>query len=154
MSNDLDTTRGPWWRRTWFKWVIGIVIIAVLAGLAVLVWHKPLVNARARKKAQELYDKAKDKGFSMLPEKDAVDAFKNLYGTDGGATADTADSDISRALLTLNVSRTGEVNQRPGIIDRRLLEFEWLVLQVYRPKEAAKYKKYIDSLKSGETISK
>ena len=153
MSSDFDNTRGPWWRRTWFKWVVAIVVLAALMGLAVLVWRKPRVNASAQKKAQELYDKAKAKGFSMPPEKEAVDAFKNLYGTDGGATADTADSDIARALLALNVNRSGEVNQRPGIIDRRLLEFEWLVLQVYRPDEAAKYKEYIDSLKSGKTIT-
>jgi hypothetical protein len=154
MSTDVEKAKGPWWRRTWFHWVVAIAVLAVLIGLSIVVWHKPLVNATAQTKAQELYNKAKAQGFRMPPEKETLEDFKNLYGTDGGATADTAESDISRALMSLNIDRSGEVNQRPGIIDRRLLEFEWLVLQVYRPDEAAKYQKYVDSLKNENTLGK
>jgi len=153
MSNGTGATGNSLWSRTWFKWLVALVIIVIVAVIAVVIWDKPLANARARKKAQELYDKAKARGFELPPEKDAVDGFVDLYGTDGGATADTAGSDISRALLALNVNRSGEVNQRPGGIDRDLLEFEWLVLQVYRPKEAAKYGDFIRSLKDQNTIN-
>ncbi|MFH1150770.1 MAG: hypothetical protein V1748_09900 [Actinomycetota bacterium] len=138
-----------WYRSTWFRWVIAIVIIALLCGLAAVIWKRPLRNARARQKAQELHDRAEALGFPVP----SVETLAGLYGVDGGATAETANSDISRAMLAYNIGRSGEVNQRPNIIDPRLLEFEWLVLQVYRPEEAAKYKDFIDSLKLEETIN-
>lgn len=139
-----------WYRTTWFGWVVAIVIIALLCGLAVLIWKRPLRNARAREKAEELHDRAEALGFPVPDVKTLV----SLYGVDGGATAETANSDIARAMLASSIGRSGEVNQRPNIIDPRLLEFEYLVLQVYRPEVAEKYKDFIDSLKLEETISK
>jgi hypothetical protein len=129
--------------------VLGVAIVLILAGLAIVVWHKPIVNARAHKKAQELHDLVTAAGLNPP----SVETLANIYGADGGATADTASGDIARALLALNIGRTGEVNQRSILIDPRLLEFEWLVLKVYRPDVAAKYQKFVKSLKLEKTLS-
>ncbi|MHB8895958.1 MAG: hypothetical protein ACYC99_12400 [Candidatus Geothermincolia bacterium] len=138
------------WNKTWFRWVAAIVLILALMAVSVIIWRRPIVNAISRKKAQELHDLATAKGFKVP----SVETLANIYGTDGGATAATADSDIARALLAMNINRSGEVNQRSSIIDRRLLEFEYLVLTVYRPGEAAKFKAYYEGLKNGETLTK
>lgn len=138
----------------WFKWTAAIVIIAIVALAGAVIWREPKVNAEAEKKAQQLYELAIDEGFSLPSEKDAVDGFKLLFGTDGGAAANTADSNIAQAQLADTVDpSTGEINQRPGPIDQRILQFESLVLEVYRPEALPEYQEFLDSLEQQKTIA-
>lgn len=139
----------------WFKWTAAIAIIAIVSVLGMVVWQEPKQNAEAEKMAQQLYDLAVEEGFKFPSEDKTVDAFKMMFGDDGGAAADTADSDIAQAQLADSVdTSTGEINQRPGPIDVRILEFESLVLEVYRPDALPKYREFLDSLESQETIEK
>lgn len=139
----------------WFKWTAGIVVVAVVCLLGVLVWQQPKVNAEAEKKAQELYDLAVEQGYKLPPEEKSVEAFKLMFGADGGAVASTADSNIAQAQLADNLdASTGEINQRSGPIDKRILKFESLVLEVYRPEALPQYQEFLDSLDSQKTIEK
>lgn len=152
MSEENGVAQPPWHHTRWFYWVVAIAIVLLLGGLLYLVWNRPVKSAVARKKAQQLYDLAKAEGFTMMSEKQTVESFERLFGADGGPVAKTAGGSLPRAMLAYNLNRTGEVNQRPGIIDERLLEFEYLVLQVYRPDLAPQFKDYMDGLKKGDTI--
>lgn len=143
-----EKEKAGFWSRTWVKWTTAVVVVIALAALSVVIWRKPIANAIAHKKAKELHDLAVAAGYKVPPVKDLAE----LYGVDGGATAATANSDLARAMLSANINGSGEVNQRPGQIDRRLLTFEYLVLKVYKPEEAAKYLNFLDSINSQKLI--
>ncbi len=124
-------------RSAWFKWTMVIIIIVGMMGLSVGVWYwsgKPKVNAEAKSKAQELYDLSKQYGITVpADEAKTVDTFAEIYGGDGGYGVDIARSNLRAASLYFEFGQTGVVNQRPNIVDPKFLEFQVLVLKVYRP---------------------
>lgn len=138
----------PLTSKLWFKWVIAVLIIGILGALATVVWKRQVVNAESLQKAQELHDKAEALGFNVP----SVKTLARLFGTDGGPLCETADGHLTQALLAYNMSRTGEVNQRSAIIDKRLLEFEELVLEVYCPEKLDEFREFVDRLKLERTL--
>ncbi len=140
-------------RGTVLGWVAAVVIIALIAGIGAIVWEAPKKNAEAKSKAQQLYDDAVAAGINLPDEERAVNAFESLFGTDGGAAVETATSNLSQAETLYNTSRaSGEVSQRVGPVDAKLLEFQYLVLGVYAPEKQAEFEEFIDGIKDQETL--
>jgi hypothetical protein len=134
-------------RRVW-GWVIAIVCIAAVAGVLVVVWHHGEQSAEAQKKAVELKARAAALGIHTP----SVKILESIYGTDGGAVAATANSDLARAISIGGIGRQGEVNGRPLIIDRQVLVWHYLVLSVYQPEKVAEFKKYLKSLATENVV--
>lgn len=147
MNTTSESSAGTaWWRRNWYWVLIAVLVIAGIAVIAAVIWEEPLVNTEARRKARELHELALEKDFDVP----SVRQLARLYGVDGGALADYAANDISRAVVAVDTATTGEVNQRPILLDEvrtKVLKYEWLVLQVYRPELQAEYEKWLDQLK-------
>jgi len=121
----------------WFRWTLAIVIILALMALSLVVWNewgKPKVSTEAIRKAQKLYDLAQQYGMH-IPEDEAktVDTWAEIYGEEGGYSIRVAESSLRAAALFFEFGQTGVVNQRPGIVDPDFLEFQVLLLKVYRP---------------------
>ena len=118
--------------KRWFKWTLAVVIIVAVLVLAAVVWHlwgKPDVNSESRLKAEELYNMAVAEGLNVPP----VDTLERIYGTDGGYGIEIADSSLREASLLYTNAGTGEIVKRPSIAEARLIEFQLMVLKVYRP---------------------
>jgi len=147
MSRSTDRHEGRWYENPWFVLTVTVMVIAGLCAVAVAIWNPPIVNAEALRKARELHDKATEMGYDVP----SVRQLARLYGVDGGAAAEFAVSDITKALFALDDATTGEVNQRSILIDEvrlKALKFEWLVLGVYRPEVQAEYQEWVDRLKA------
>jgi hypothetical protein len=129
-------------------WIIAIVCIAAVCGVLVAVWHHGEQSAVAQQKAVELKAKATELGIRTPP----VSVLEAIYGTDGGAVAATANSDLARAISIGGIGRQGEVNGRPLIIDRQVLVWHYLVLSVYQPEKVAEFKKYLKSLATDDVV--
>ncbi|OFW56541.1 MAG: hypothetical protein A2V52_07500 [Actinobacteria bacterium RBG_19FT_COMBO_54_7] len=119
-------------KNKWFRWSIAAVIILALLVLSIVVWNaigKPKVDASAELKAKQLYDLATSAGLDVP----SVETLVNIYGNDGGYGVEVAEGTLAKAVLTYNLARTGEVTQRPIIADPKFLQFQLLVIKVYRP---------------------
>jgi hypothetical protein len=66
-------------------------------------------------------------------------------GTDGGAICDDPGAALSRALQNQQLASGGNVGSRPIRADRRVVEGEELILQVYCPSELVSYERYVNS---------
>jgi amino acid transporter len=66
-------------------------------------------------------------------------------GTDGGAVCDDPGAALSRALQNQQLASGGNVGSRPIRADRRVVEGEGLILQVYCPGQLPAYERYVDS---------
>ncbi|RJP34780.1 MAG: hypothetical protein C4536_02260 [Actinobacteria bacterium] len=133
----------------WFRWTLAAVIVLALMALSAVVWNawgKPEVNTEAIRKAQKLYDLAVEYGMDV-PEDEAktVDLWAEIYGSDGGYGVEVAEGSLRSAALYFEFSQTGVVNQRPHIIDPDFLEFQVLVLKVYRPDLYEEVLRYVGS---------
>lgn len=147
MSSRPEAADTHWYGSPWFVLAVAVIVIAGLCAIAVAIWKPPLVNNEALRKARELHEQALSKGYPVP----SVRQLARLYGKDGGAAVEYVVSDISQALFALDAATTGEVNQRPVLIDDERLEvlkYEWLVLGVYRPELQAEYQEWVDSLKA------
>jgi hypothetical protein len=140
-------------RGTVLGWVAVMVILALVAGIAIVLWNEPKRNAEAKTKAQQLYDDAVAAGIRLPDEERSVKAFESLFGTDGGAAVETAASNLSQAQLLYDTGRpSGEVSQRPGPIDTQLLEFQYLVLGVYAPEKQAEFEEFVNGIEDQDTL--
>jgi hypothetical protein len=122
----------------WFKRTLAVIVIVSMLGISIGVWYwsgKPEVDEVAVQKAQELFDLARDAGLLQEVEDEAafVDDLAQVYGSDGGYGVEVAESSLAEAVLTYDLARTGEVAQRPIIADPKFIEFQLLVMKVYRP---------------------
>jgi len=81
-----------------------------------------------------------------------VSVLESIYGTDGGALASSAGTELGRALLASAISRQGEVNGRPSYIDRQVLKWHYLVLSVYQPDKVAEFKQFLRDLKTDDVV--
>jgi predicted negative regulator of RcsB-dependent stress response len=125
-------------RKRWFKWAVAVVIIVALMVVSVVVWDawgKPEVNKEAENKAQELFDLAQDAGMLQQVDDEAafVEDMTQVYGDNGGYGVELAESALAKAYLVINLAETGEVTQRSIIANPKFLEFQLLVMKVYRP---------------------
>src|SRR5262249_34719681 len=65
--------------------------------------------------------------------------------TDGGAICDDPGAALSRALQNQQLASGGNVGSRPIRADRRVVEGEELILQVYCPGQLPAYERYLES---------
>jgi hypothetical protein len=124
--------------KKWLRWTVSIVVILSMLGLSVGIWYwtgKPDVNEEAEEKAQELFDLARDAGLLQQVEDEAafVDDLAQVFGDDGGYAVEIVEGNLAEATLTYDQARTGEVTQRPIIAEPGFIEFQLLVIKVYRP---------------------
>ena len=74
-------------------------------------------------------------------------------GSDGGAVCDNPASALGKATLLDQITNGADfVGRRPVIIDRRVLQGEALILEVYCPDELQEYKDKFDDLKTDDTL--
>jgi len=124
--------------RKWFKWTAAIAIVVALLVISLVVWNawgKPKVNDEAKRKAQELFDLAREAGLleQVKDEPAFVEDLAQVFGADGGYGVKGAEGALARAYLVYNLAETGEITQRSIIADPKSLEFQLLVMKVYRP---------------------
>jgi hypothetical protein len=118
--------------KPWLRWTLVVIVVASLLALTVLPWYmwgKPETNSESRQKAQELYDLATQSGMNVP----SVDTLEQIYGTDGGYAAETAEGYLRESALLYTNVNTGEVLQRPTIAQAKYLGYSLLVMKVYRP---------------------
>jgi hypothetical protein len=124
--------------KKWLRWTVSIVVILSMLGLSVGIWYwigKPEVNDEAEEKAQELFDLAREAGLLQQVEDEAafVEDLAQVFGDDGGYAVEVVEGNLAEAASTYDQARTGEVTQRPIIAEPKFIEFQLLVIKVYRP---------------------
>jgi hypothetical protein len=126
--------------------IIYVIIAVVLAALAVVA----LATFRVNRESREATEKA-DKLIASLemagaraPSREAI---VGVLGTDGGASCANPNDALARSTLLAQLSNgAGGPGLRPVIAQRRLVEGQLLIMQVYCPDELAKFQQTVDDL--------
>ncbi len=124
--------------KKWLRWTVTIIVMLSMFGLSVGIWYwigKPTVNDEAEERAQELFDLAREAGLLQQVEDEAafVEDLAQVFGDDGGYAVEVVEGNLAETAVTYDQARTGEVTQRPIIAEPRFIEFQLLVIKVYRP---------------------
>jgi hypothetical protein len=133
----------------WIFWAVGIVVV-VLMVIGVITYNSHKDNQEAQQKAQQLAQKLEAAGLTAPVNQDTI---TRALGTDGGAVCDNPLSSLGKALLFSQLTNGAAfVGQRPIIVDRRVLQGEGLILQVYCPDKYEQYQDKINELKTDNVI--
>lgn len=127
------------------RWIYVAVIVALVALAAIgVIVRRENRSAQAHAKARLLVAELRQQGIQPPTEDQAV----ALFGTDGGALCENAESPTARALLTIQMANAGP-GRRSALTDREFLKAEEIVLAVYCPEKLPAFKKWADSLSAG-----
>ena len=130
-------------------WIIGAIAV-LLAILGLITYSSNKSTQEAQDKAQQLTQAFQQAG---LPVPQDQDILVRTLGTDGGAVCDNPARALGKAALIDSVTNGADfVGRRPVIIDRRVLQGEALILQVYCPDKLQEYRDKIDEFKSDNTL--
>jgi hypothetical protein len=130
-------------------WIIGAVLV-VLAVIGLITYSSNENTAEAQQKAQQLTQAFRQAGLPVPQDQDIL--IRSL-GTDGGAVCDNPASALGRAaMLDQLVNGAATVGRRPVIVDRRVIQGEALILQVYCPDKLQQYRDKFNDLKFDDTI--
>jgi hypothetical protein len=128
-------------RRTTYI-VLGVAF-ALLLVVALAVFRSAEDSATARAKADQLGSSFAAGG---LPEPDRDQVIRTL-GDDGGAVCADPESALKQATLDgLLVNGAAGPGQRPVLADRKVLQGEALIIQVYCPDRLPAYTRYVADL--------
>lgn len=130
-------------------YVGAIVLLVALAVVGVIRYEKVTTDAQATRKAERLADAAERAGYP----RPNVNTLKRALGTDGGQACEKPGSALASALWKINLANgaTGP-GIRPVIADRRAVQAEKKVLEIYCPDTLHKVQDKINDLKTGRTV--
>ena len=146
--SDIPHYEVPDEKRTWIYWVsLGLLIL--LAVIALITFSAAHSTAKAKDKADQLTAALQEAG-ARTPSQDQI---VRVLGDDGGAICDDPGAALRRAtlygLLTNGAAGPG---QRPVVADRRVVEFQLLVVKTYCPDELEDFQKAVDDLDYADVI--
>jgi hypothetical protein len=133
----------------WLYWSVGaVVVVLVIVGLITYSGNKD--DREAQQKAEQLTQKLEAAGLNAPEDQDII---TRSLGTDGGAVCDNPASALGKAVLNDQITNGADfVGRRPVIIDKRVVQAEALILQVYCPEKLDAYRDKIDDLKTDDTL--
>ena len=142
-------------RRTAFasehRWLyVGAIVLLVgLAVVGVVRYENVTTDKQATDKADQLADAAVAAGY---PRPD-IGTIKRALGTDGGQACEKPGTALTTALWKINLANgaTGP-GQRPVIADRRAVQAEKKILEIYCPGKLHKIEDTINDLRTGDTV--
>ena len=127
--------------RTWL-WSIAAAVV-ILAVVLALVYKPAPNNHLARVKAHRVEALYAAHGLTV-PVDDKT--LTSLLGTNGGSVCAGPTSALTKAMQDLSLANGGaNVGIRPIRVDRRVVEGEQIILQVYCPKELPAFNKYVNA---------
>jgi hypothetical protein len=130
-------------------WVIGVIVV-VLAVIGLITYGSNKATADAKDKAQQLTQAFQQAGLRVPQDQDII--VKSL-GTDGGAVCDNPASALGRAVMfDLLANGASQVGRRPVIVDRRVIQGQALIMQVYCPDKLPQFREKFDDLKFDDTL--
>ena len=130
-------------------WVIGGIVL-VLAIIGVLTYSSHQATAEAQDKAQQLTQAFEEAGLPVPADQDII---VRSLGDDGGAVCDNPANALGRAtMLDLMANGASHVGRRPVIVDRRVIQGEALILQIYCPDELQEFRDKFNDLKFDDTL--
>ena len=133
----------------WLVWAAGGVAL-VLCIIGLVTYSGKKETQQAQDKAQQLTQKFQAAGLRVPKDQDV---FVRSLGSDGGAVCDNPASALGKAALIDTLTNGADfVGRRPVIVDRRILQGEALILQIYCPDKLPGYREKIDELKYDDTI--
>jgi Tfp pilus assembly protein FimT len=130
--------------------VIGIAV-AILMIFGVIVFRAANGTRDAQAKADELIQAFEDAGATAVPSQDRI---VSVLGEDGGAVCANPNHALSRATLNAQLANgaTGP-GARPVISDRRVLQGQLLIIQIYCPEELEEFQEFVDGLQTDDVAS-
>ena len=135
--------------RSWI-YITSCVLLGVVTLWAVFAFSSARETARAQDKADELIAALQDAG-ARTPDRDQI---VRVLGDDGGATCANPNKALSRATLyTLLANGATGPGARPVIADRRAVQGQLLIMQVYCPDELEDFQQFVDDLKTDDVAS-
>lgn len=133
-------------QRTWI-YVTAIVILAGLVVWALIAFGTARESKRAEEKAEEFTTLLQAAGL-RAPDAEQV---ARVLGDDGGAACANPNAALSRATLNSMLANgaTGP-GARPIISDKRAVQGQLLIIEVYCPDELDEFKASIEDLKTDD----
>ena len=133
----------------WMYWAIGAVVLALVV-IGLISYSGGRDDRQARDRAAQLTKKFEEAGLRAPQDQDIL---VNSLGNDGGAVCDNPGRSLGKAVLFDQLTNGGSfVGRRPVIVDRRILQGQALILEVYCPDKLAVYQDKIKSLKTDNVI--
>jgi hypothetical protein len=130
-------------------WIIGGVVV-LLAIIGLVTYSGKKSDQQAQQKAQQLTESFRRAGLPVPVDQDIL---TRSFGTDGGAVCDNPASALGRAtLLDQLVNGASNVGRRPVIVDRRIIQGQALIMQVYCPDKLQEFRDKFDDLKTDDVI--
>jgi hypothetical protein len=130
-------------------WIIGGVVV-VLCIIGLITYSGKKADAEAKDKAQQLTQAFEQAGL-RVPQDETI--ITRSLGTDGGAICDNPGDALGKAILFDSLANGASfVGRRPLIADRRAVQGQLLIMQIYCPDKIQDYRDAIDDLKFDDTI--
>ncbi|MBA2956253.1 hypothetical protein GON03_18085 [Nocardioides sp. MAH-18] len=135
-------------RRTWIYWTAAALLVLLIV-ISLFTFDAARSTVQAQDKAGQLIA-ALEKTGARTPSEDQV---VRVLGSDGGAICEDPGEALRRAtlygMLTNGAAGPG---QRPVIADKRVVEFQLLVVQIYCPDELDDFRDAVDDLDLDEGV--
>lgn len=124
------------------------IAIGALVVLGLIFFRSAAETRDAEAKADQLIQALADAGATVSPSRERVVA---VLGDDGGAVCENPNDALSRATLQSQLSNgaTGP-GWRPVISDRKVVQGELLIIEIYCPEELEDFQEFVDSLQTND----
>ena len=131
-------------------WIGAGALLLVVTIIAVIVFNYPSDDEVASEKADELIAEFRVNDI-YVPDKDVI---VGMFGDDGGAVCDSADSDLGFAGLNQQLANgAAQVGIRPVTVADNVLDGELLVIQIYCPEHEDDFLDYVEDLDFEDVIN-
>jgi hypothetical protein len=130
-------------------WVIaGVLVVLAIVGLITYSSNKN--DAEAQQKAQQLTQAFRQAGLAVPVNQDII---TRSLGNDGGAVCDNPATALGRAIFLDQLTNGADfVGRRPVVGDRKVVQGQALIMQVYCPDKLQEFRDKFDDLKLDDTI--
>jgi hypothetical protein len=147
MSTPLETQSPR--ERSWI-YITSCVLLGVMVVIGLVTFRAAKESNEANAKADQLIAALEDAG-ARTPDKDQI---VRVLGNDGGATCENPNDALGRAVLFTQLANgAAGPGSRPVIADRRMLEGQLLIIEIYCPDELEDFQKFVDDLKTDDVAN-
>jgi hypothetical protein len=130
-------------------WIIaGVLVVLAIVGL--ITYSSNTNDAEAQQKAQQLSQAFRQAGLAVPVNQDII---TRSLGNDGGAVCDNPATALGRAIFLDQLTNGADfVGRRPVVGDRKVVQGQALIMQVYCPDKLQEFRDKFDDLKLDDTI--
>jgi hypothetical protein len=138
------------WRERKTIYIVAAIVVVALLIAGLVVWNSGKSSRQAEQKAAQLTAAFEAAGLHA-PSQDQI---VRVLDNDGGAVCAHPAAGLSKAILLAQLANgAGGPGTRPIIADRRVVQGELLVLNVYCPDKLPDFKAFADKLLFRNTIN-